>query len=103
MEESHAGQVASIISYFPLCYDKMPDKSGIRKDGLVLAHDSKSQSSVVDRTWMQTCEVAGHIAPIIRKQGAMDTAALPTFTFLSNLAPWPMEWCYLHSAWHTPP
>lgn len=55
-------QIASCVSYFYKCSDKMTDKSHFRKEGFTLSRRSWEQFIVTEKAWWQEPEAAGPIA-----------------------------------------
>lgn len=82
------------ISYFSHCRGRIHDKNGLNKEELIYCTVQGCSSSLGMETWQQECMVAGHTAPTVKKQGAMNTGA----PFSSSL------YSFMRSAhWMLPP
>lgn len=53
----------------------------MKREGFILAHSSRVQSNVVEKSRQQEFEAAGHITYAVRKQGETHTGAQLSFTF----------------------
>lgn len=84
--------LAGCLRYFSFLCGKMSDQSNLRNEGgwFILAHNRQYSS------WHQGSEAAGHVAPIVVKQGMLNARAQFSFSFLSTGGSQPMGWCCPH-------
>lgn len=70
------------------CCDNIPDYGNLRREGLILAHNSRSQHIVVGKSRRQEGEAAGHIASVVKSREqrvSACTVGLGTFCTVHSL------------------
>lgn len=84
------GKWRSQLCKFPLCcYDKVPDKSDMSKEGLLCLNSVRSHSVTEEKAWWQDLVVAGGTVSTIKKQRERDGCCWFSFLpFVWSEAPW---------------
>lgn len=78
------------------CCDNIPDYGNLRREGFILAHNSRSQHIVVGKSRWQEVEAAGHIASVLKSREHAEWGSARSVLFILSRV-LSIKWCYLPS------